>query len=155
MVMSMAAQSDALSPQPILELATAFQRSRVLLSAWELDLFTVLADERRTSGEVAAAIGADGTATDRLMNALVALGLLDKRDGRFANGALSARYLVKGRPEFMAGLGHTNNLWDGWSPLTDVVRAGQGQPRPAPPGREDEWRRHFIAAMHWRARRNA
>ncbi len=151
----MAAPNEASSPQPLLELATAYQRSRVLLSAWDLELFTVLADEWRTSGEVAAAIGADERATDRLMNALVALGMLEKRNGRFANGALSARYLVKGRPEFMAGLGHTSNLWDAWGGLTDVVRAGQAEPQPAPRGREEEWRRRFIAAMHWRARRNA
>ena len=46
------------------------------------------------------------------MNALVALGLLDKQDGRFRNTPLAASHLVKGRPDYMGGLGHTNHLWD-------------------------------------------
>ena len=42
-------------------LASAFQGSRVLLTAIELDLFTVLEDEERTSVEVAAALEANFT----------------------------------------------------------------------------------------------
>jgi SAM-dependent methyltransferase len=151
----MATTGETLSAQPILDLATAFQRSRVVLSAWELDVFTVVADQWRTSAEVAAAIGGDGRATDRLMNALVALGLLEKRDGRFANTPASARFLVKGAPDYMAGLGHTNHLYDTWASLTHAVRSGTAVPRPDVGDRGDDWLRPFIAAMHWRAWRSA
>ena len=89
------------------------------------------------------------------MNALVALGLLEKRNGRFANTALSARFLVKGRPDFMAGLGHTNHLWQTWSALTDTVRTGRPAPRPAVGDRGDAWLRPFVGFMHWRGRRGA
>lgn len=139
----------------IREMASAFQRSRVLLSAWELDLFTAVADEWRSSSEVAASVGADVRGTDRLMNALCALGLLEKREGRFANTALSAQYLVKGRPDYMAGLGHTAHVWETWSTLTATVRRGAPPPRPGIGTRGDEWLRPFIAAMHWRAERQA
>ncbi len=143
--------SDAASPQVLFELATAFQRSRALLTAFELDLFTVLNEQALTSAEVASAIDADPRATDRLMNALVALGLLEKEEGRFANGPLAARHLVRGTPGFMAGLGHTVNLWQSWSDLTGAVRRGGAAPRPAINDRGDEWLRSFIAAMHGRA----
>jgi SAM-dependent methyltransferase len=143
---------DASSPQFILETATAFQRSRALLTAFELDLFTVLNDQALTSAEVAAAVDADPRATDRLMNALVALGLLAKDEGRFANSAAAARWLVRGRPGFMAGLAHTANLWRTWSGLTDAVRRGGAEPRPPVNDRGDDWLRAFIAAMHWRSR---
>ena len=151
----MDAHADGLTPQPIMDLATAFQRSRVLLTAWELGLFTALAEEPRTAGEVAASIGTDTRATDRLMNALCGLGLLEKRDGRFTNSAVAARFLVKGRPDYAAGLGHTNNLWTTWSALTETVRSGAPPPRPSVGERGDEWLRPFIAAMHWRARWSA
>src|SRR5512135_2937106 len=141
----MGVHDEALSPQPIMELATAFQRSRVLLTAWELDLFTVLAEESRTSAEVASAIGTDARATDRLMNALCGLGLLEKRAGRFANTPLASRFLVKGRPEFAAGLGHTNHLWATWSALTEAVRSGAPYPHPASSDRGEDWLRPFIA----------
>jgi SAM-dependent methyltransferase len=144
-----------LAPKPIMELATAFQRSRPLLTAFELGLFTALNDEARTSGHTAAVLGTEPRATDRLMNALVALGLLEKRDGQFSNSPLAAKYLVKGRPEYMGGLGHTNHLWDTWSRMTEVVRTGHPAGLAATNDRGDDWLRPFIAAMHFRARQNA
>ena len=48
-----------LTPKPIMELATAFQRSRPLLTAFELGLFTTLNAEARTSEEIADALGTD------------------------------------------------------------------------------------------------
>ncbi len=143
------------SMRPILEMATSFQRSRVLLTAYELGLFTVINEEWKTSAEVAAAIEADPRATDRLMNALTALGLLQKRDGRFTNSPAAARLLVKGRPDYMAGLAHTAHLWQTWSGLTDAVRRGTGIAGDEVNQRGDEWLRAFIGAMHWRAKQMA
>jgi hypothetical protein len=113
-----------LTADDVHELARAFFRSRILLTAYELGVFTALGGERRTSAEVAQELDTDARATDRLMNALAVLGLLQKKGGKFANSAAAARYLVAGKPEYMAGLGHTVNLWDSWSTLTDAVRSG-------------------------------
>ena len=143
------------SPQSIIEIATAFQRSRALLTAFELGIFTVLNEQSLTSADVAAAVDADPRATDRLMNALVALGLLAKEAGRFANGPLAAEFLVKGRPRYLGALAHTANLWDTWSGLTGAVRDGRPVGRAAINERGEEWLRAFIAAMHWRAREAA
>lgn len=143
------------SPCAILEIATAFQRSRVLLTAHELDLFTVLGETWKSSAEVAKALGTDGRATDRLMNTLCSLGLLEKRDGRFCNSPPASRFLVRGRPEFMAGLMHMVHLWETWSTLTAAVRQGGSVVSGAIGDRGDTWLRAFIAAMHWRATRHA
>jgi predicted O-methyltransferase YrrM len=129
-------------------LARAFFRSRILLTAYELGVFTALGEGGKTSAEAAAALGTDARATDRLMNALAVLGLLRKEDGRFANGEAAARYLVRGEPEYMAGLGHAVNLWDSWSTLTEAVRAGTAVFE-WPAGEAGEERTEaFIAAMH-------
>ncbi|HUU56843.1 MAG TPA: methyltransferase, partial [bacterium] len=133
------------------QLARAFFRSRILLTAYELGLFTALGDERKTSAEVAEELGTDARATDRLMSALAVLGLLTKEGGTFANTPASSRYLVVGRPEYMAGLMHTVNLWDSWSTLTDAVRAGTSVFE-RPGGEAGERRTEaFIAAMHYGA----
>ena len=148
-------RTAALTPKSIMELATAFQRSRPLLTAFELGLFTTLTADARTSEQTADALGAHPRATDRLMNALVALGLLEKRDGRFSNTPLAEAYLVKGRPEYMAGLGHTSHLWNTWSQLTEVVRSGEPATVAGVNDRGDDWLRPFIAAMHFRAKQGA
>jgi ubiquinone/menaquinone biosynthesis C-methylase UbiE len=153
--MDSASPAPPLTPKPIMELATAFQRSRPLLTAFDLGLFTAIHDEARTSEATAAALGTDPRATDRLMNALVGLGLLEKHDGHFSNTPLSATYLVKGRPDYLGGLGHTNHLWDSWSRMTDVVRTGHPVLAAGTNDRGDDWLRPFIAAMHFRARQSA
>jgi SAM-dependent methyltransferase len=153
--MDPARDTRSLSPKPIMEMATAFQRSRPLLTAFELGLFTVLNSEARTSDETAAALETEPRATDRLMNALVGLGLLDKHEGRFRNTPLAEAYLVRGRPEYIGGLGHTNHMWDTWSRMTDVVRAGHPVGLGDINDRGDAWLRPFIAAMHSRARQTA
>jgi predicted O-methyltransferase YrrM len=126
-----------------------------LLTAFELGLFTALGDARKTSAEVAAALATGPRATDRLMNALTVIGLLEKEGERFANAPAAARYLVEGEPDYMAGLMHAVNLWDSWSTLTAAVRAGTSVYER--PGDEAGERRTeaFIAAMHYGASRRA
>ena len=136
------------TPAGLREIINGFQQSRAVLSAYELDLFTALGDRRRTAAEVAADCGANPRATDRLLNVLVAMGLVEKAGGRFANGPFAARHLVRGRPEFMSGLMHSVHMWTRWSTLTEAVR--RGAPVEGAESRTDEWREAFMAAMHWR-----
>jgi SAM-dependent methyltransferase len=143
--------SQPIDQRAILDIATGFQRSRVLLTAYEIGLFTVLNDEWKTSAEVAEALETNPRATDRLMNALTALGILVKKDSRFVNSPSAARLLVRGRPDYMAGLAHTAHLWRTWSGLTQSVRTGTGNVGDEVNERGEEWLRAFIGAMHWRA----
>jgi SAM-dependent methyltransferase len=136
-------------------MATAFQRSRVLLTAHELDLFTALGEEGKSSAEVARVLGTDERATNRLMNTLFTMGLLEKRDGRFSNSPPASRFLVRRKPEFMAGLMHTVHLWETWSTLTGAVRQGSSVMARPIGDRGENWLRAFIAAMHWRGRQHA
>lgn len=145
----------SLAPDNIRDIAYAFQRSRVLLTAYELGLFTALGDESKMSAEVATILKTDPRATDRLLNALCAIGLLEKKDGKFSNTPASARFLVQGKPEYMAGLMHTVNLWDTWSTLTPAVRQGTSVGRPPVNERGEKWLTAFIAAMHDRAKKQA
>jgi SAM-dependent methyltransferase len=142
-----------LTPEHLREIAVSFQKSRIFLTAYELDIFTALGDAKRTAGEVAAAIGCDERATDRLMNALCALGILHKTKEYFSNSALTARYLVKGKPDYLAGLMHTVNLWDNWATLTEAVQRGSSIFPEHPGDRGKNRYISFIAAMHERARK--
>ncbi len=133
----------------------AFQESRVLLTAIELDLFTAVG-QGATAEQVAAALHTDARATDMLMNALVSLGMLEKRDGRFRNSPEAARYFVQGSPDDqrMATM-HIANLWQRWSTLTDCVRAGTAVELREMSHRGDDWTEPFIAAMHANASERA
>lgn len=135
----------------ILEIATAFQKSRILLTAYELGLFTTLGKEGKSSFQVSEAIGANERSTDRLMNALCVMGLLKKKNGKFSNTTASLKFLTKESPQFLSGLMHTAHLWDTWSCLTPAVRAGGSFAKHFEDERSKEWLAAFIAAMHERA----
>ncbi len=142
-----------MTPLELREAVFNFRNSRIILTALELELFTVLGKESKTSAEVAGIISADARATDRLMNTLCNLDLLEKKNGSFSNNEFSSRYLIKGRPDYISNLLHAANLWDSWSGLTEVVRKGK------PPARTGEgranWLVNFIEAMHYRASKQA
>ena len=131
----------------LVELARSFQVSRTLLTAIELDIFSAVG-RGATAPEVAARLNTDCRATEMLLNALVALGALRKREGTFRNTAATARYLAEGSPDNQRlALMHAVSLWDAWSELTDCVRLGR--PRNLQGRRRSrEQTEAFIAAMH-------
>jgi len=133
----------------------AFQTSRVILTAYELDIFSNIITEGATSKDIAKALRTDLRATDRLMNALCAIGLLRKKDSIFYNSDFSGFYLSKRSPGYLKGFGHTVNMWNTWSNLTEVVRTGKSIARKPQANTSNNWAESFIGAMHERAKENA
>jgi ubiquinone/menaquinone biosynthesis C-methylase UbiE/DNA-binding CsgD family transcriptional regulator len=129
--------------------ARAFQESRVLLTAVELDVFSTLG-EGATAKEVSERLCTDPRATEMLLNTLVAIGALHKSDSVFSC-TRESEALGPAR----SGLMHTVHLWDTWSTLTECVRSGAAVRSRGPEGFSDSRTRAFIAAMHARARDTA
>lgn len=138
------------SVEDIRDLANSFRESRAFLTAFELRLFTLLDRHMIPSEEIANMIHADARATDRLMNALCAMGILKKVHGKFYNSDLASKYLVEGKPDFMGNLYHTNNLWDNWSCLTKSVIKGSSAVNDENEPDGNDWVEAFIGAMHYR-----
>jgi (2Fe-2S) ferredoxin/predicted O-methyltransferase YrrM len=139
-------------PEELYELTRGFQASRAALTAIELDVFTAVG-QGAEAGRVAAKLGADPRATEMLLNALVALRLLEKRGNMFTNSPAAARFLVEGSPDnARAALLHTAYLWPRWSTLTECVRKGTAV---HPRGADDQWIRTFIAAMDRNSKESA
>ena len=149
-------EKEDLSPSRILETVYRFRDARVLLTAFELDVFTAIGNSPRSAAELSQALKTNERATDRLLDALCGMGILKKKHGKFSNTSLSARFLVEGNPDYMAGLMHSVHLWRTWSTLTDAVRAGTTVvQREAVNERGVNWLDAFIAAMHMRAYKQA
>ncbi|MGA1977866.1 MAG: methyltransferase [Bacteroidales bacterium] len=139
----------------IRELAASFQRSRILLSSVELDIFTNIEDSGTTDKQVADKLHLDERACERLLNALAAMGFLTKQNGKFFNTSESFTFLSKKGIEFMGSLMHLNHLWKTWSNLTQVVQTGKSAHPAEINARGDDWLTAFITAMHERAKKQA
>jgi ubiquinone/menaquinone biosynthesis C-methylase UbiE len=148
-------KNEYLKLDDIRTLANSFQQSRILLTAFELDIFTILDKHMLQASEVAKKINTNEQATERLMNALVALGFLRKVHGKFYNCENASNYLVKGKPEFMGGLFHSLGLWNTWGSLTDAVKTGTKVAESKPSTSGISWPEAFIAAMHYRGAKEA
>ncbi len=130
------------TPESLSSLARGFMESRVFLTAAELDLFTLLADGPLSLEEAAAARGADRRALAILLDALTAMGLLEKADGRFTTPPSLVPLLTSRSGGSLLPLAlHSVNLWDRWSRLTETVAGAR-------PVAGDGWTRSFIGAMH-------
>ncbi len=108
--------------------ARGFQRARVLLSAAEHNLFTLLADAPRDAQTLAAELGGDARAMEILLDALVSMGYMTKVEGRYRTPDEWTPYLTSSGAETMLpSLVHSSRMWDRWSELSRKV-VGEREP---------------------------
>lgn len=88
-------------PLELFELATGYQRAKILFALVEFGLPTFLARRAVPLAVIARELGVHPIAADRFLNAGVALGLLERVDGEYRNTALAERFLVKGKPAYL------------------------------------------------------
>jgi hypothetical protein len=144
-----------MNPNTIREFAASFQKSRILLSSFELDIFTHIDEYGTTYNQIADTLNLDEHACERLLNALVSLGFLTKEDQLYYNTVDSFTFLSKKSSDYLGGLMHTNHLWNTWSNLTQVVKTGKSANPSEINERGEEWLFPFINAMHDRAKKQA
>ncbi len=141
-------------PDDLMQTIRGFQESRAILTAIDLDLFTAVG-EGGDAPAISRRAGTDARATEMLLNALAALGLLSKQDGVFRNSPAAARYFDSRSPECARmAMMHTVHVFDRWAALTEAVRRGG----PVHVDRAEDralWTEAFIAAMHYNAAERA
>ena len=124
-------QMTSIAPDKILQLGSAFWGSKTLLSAIELGLFTHLARQGPlTLAEVRAGLGMHERSARDFLDALVALGMLQRLpDGRYANTPETELYLDRAKPSYVGGILEMMNgrLYRFWGNLTDALQTGAPQ----------------------------
>ena len=110
----------------LLSTSSAYWRGCALQAAVRLRIFTVLAANSLTAGEVAGAISADQIACGLLLDALTAMGLLDKSEERYANTPEARELLVADQPGYLGHIIlHHHHILDGWAQLDAAVMTGK------------------------------
>jgi ubiquinone/menaquinone biosynthesis C-methylase UbiE len=120
----------ALSPEPLIRMIQGVQVTAILQAGLELGVFDRIAAGLRQPPAIAAAVGADERGTRILLDALSAIGLLERGEGRGAGYGLSPladAFLVTGRPHYLGGVVDilaSPWTWSSHQHMAEAVRRG-------------------------------
>lgn len=136
-------------PMAVLADVSGYMKSRVILTAAELDLFTQLSERSLSAKELAVKLTLDERVTTRILDFLITLGLVEKRENRYSITEKGA-FLSDSHPQTLLPMVlHLNNLWSNWSRLTDMVKTGTNPAlKPILDTDDDAVRDAFIRGMH-------
>ncbi len=118
-----------LNPEKILQTGMAFWPSKTLLCAVEMDIFTQLAQGSESLDSLRERTGLHPRAARDFLDALVALGFLNREGDRYSNTPESDLFLDRKKLSYIGGILEMANrrLYPIWSNLTEALRTGQPQ----------------------------
>lgn len=99
----MPAPALSANPQPVLELLTAFRRSKTMFAAVKLGVFDALADGPASLETLTTRLGLHASALPRFLNALVGMGLLEHRGEDYVNSPAAEAFLTSRSPQRLTG----------------------------------------------------
>ncbi len=125
----MSAEAKAITPDRIMQLGFAYWGSKTLLSAVELGVFTELAQGPLDAETLRQRLGLHPRSARDFFDALVALGMLERHDGQYANTPETDLYLDRAKPSYSGGFLEMSSvrLYGFWGSLTEALRSGQPQ----------------------------
>ncbi|HUS70572.1 MAG TPA: methyltransferase [Anaerolineae bacterium] len=129
----------------------SYQDSAILMASNELGIYDTLAEGPLTGPEVATRLGTAPRSTVLLLNACVALGLLQKTGAQYANSPMAEKLLVRGRPGYLGRVvAKEQQFYQPWGGVSEAVREDKAQL----PSMEESLRRdpatarNFLLALH-------
>jgi hypothetical protein len=110
-------------------LGLSFWASKTLLSAVEMEVFTELAKHPEDLETLTGRLGLHPRSSRDFLDALVALGFLERKAGIYANTPSTDLFLDKHKPSYIGGMLEMANrrLYGHWNSLTTALRTGLPQ----------------------------
>ncbi|XGW00765.1 MAG: methyltransferase (plasmid) [Leptolyngbya sp. BL-A-14] len=120
---------EQLNPDRIIQTGMGFWPAKTLLSAIELGLFTELAHGSRSLGALTDHLGLHPRSARDFLDALVALGFLERTEDCYSNTPETDYFLDRAKPSYIGGILEMANhrLYPFWNHLTEALRTGQPQ----------------------------
>lgn len=117
------------TPYRIMETSFGFAGAKTLLSAIELGVFTELAKGALDAADLTERLALHRRAARDFFDALVALGMLERHDGKYSNAPEPDYFLDRAKPSYIGGLLEMVNLrlYAFWGSLTEGLRTGRPQ----------------------------
>ena len=113
-------------PEQILQTSGSYWMGCTLHASVKLEIYSCIGDTEKTASQISIELNSDLDATTRLLNALVAMGLLIRKNDRYANSIESSIYLQKSSPKYIGYMiMHHHHLVTGWNKLDQAVTTGK------------------------------
>ena len=109
----------------LMGLASGHAEARIVQTAVELGIFDAIESTPLAAAAVASELRLNQQAVELLLNALTALGLLEKHRQVFSLTEISRRHLLRDSPHYAgAMIGFDAMLWSAWEKLPEAIRGG-------------------------------
>ena len=139
--------TQELNPGTLLQKSGNYWETCTLHAGVKLDVFTIIGNNCVDSENVAEKLDGDKRGVKMLLNALTAMDLLGKKDGKYCNTPLSSTFLSKDSLRYIGHIiMHHHHLVESWNKLDEAVRSG-APVRTRASLHGDERRESFLMGM--------
>lgn len=137
-----------LSPHPLLRLLADFGNSQILNASLEHGFFTLIHQGLETPEEIARRAGTDPRATRIVLDGLIALALVEKRQDQYRLTPISEAFLVEGQSSYIGDFRHVIfSLWDGMAHLNETLKTGKPSGRLDTHGKLEVWEKIVVGIL--------
>ncbi len=132
MIMKTSTQKQ-IDPSKIMQTGTGFWASKTLLTATNMELFTILAKRELSGSEIQSRLGLHSRSLYDFLDALVALGFLNRKGLKetavYRNAEDTDLFLDKNKPSYVGGILEmcNNRLYPFWNDLEEGLKTGLPQ----------------------------
>lgn len=110
----------------LLSVSSAYWQGCTLQAGVRLEIFSHIGRHSLSATEIAVKAETDERATELILNALAAIGLIDKKASLYTNTQFAETFLVKTSPNYMGHIIlHHHHILDGWAQLDTAVATGR------------------------------
>jgi SAM-dependent methyltransferase len=135
-------------PGNLLALSGMYWQTCTLHAGVKLGVFSLLEDEHLTAESLADRLGADPRAVACLLNALAAMGLLEKSGDHFVNTAAARNFLIQRSPDYLGHMIlHHHDLVVSWARLDEAVLTGKPVRMSVSRSDDEVRRKNFLMGM--------
>lgn len=114
-----------------MQIAYGYQDLQLMSTALQYDIFTGLSEAPTTAEAISCKIGTDHIITEKMLNALVSIGLLFRSDDEYHNTEISEIYLSQKSPYFQGNYIKTQKLvsfgtssYGDWAEIGEALKNG-------------------------------
>jgi ubiquinone/menaquinone biosynthesis C-methylase UbiE len=128
------------TPMKILNDLWGTRIALALIAAVDLDVFTAIAQGKKTAADVAKSLNVPQRGIERLLDSLTGIGYLTKRGSKYGLTPIADTFLVRTKHTYMGAMAKESQMTVPlWLQLADVIRSG----KPAAAVDSEEGRKFF------------